>query len=357
VRGLERILCLDEATGKILWKHEYPSQYAISYPYGPRATPTVDGGVAYCVGAMGAFHALDVESGKTLWSRDYRQDFGTRINTWGMSAAPLVDGGKVILLAGGSPGAGVVALDRKTGEEIWRSLEFPDPGYCPPVIFETGGTRQLIVWTPQALHSLDPESGELHWKQPFRVNSGLSIATPIFDPRRSLLFITAFYNGPLMMELDPEKPAARLLWKGNSDSERRTDKLHAIMCTPVFQGEHIYGVCSYGQLRCLDVATGERVWETLEATGSGRWWNAFLIPHEDRVFIANEQGELIIARLSPRGYKEVSRAPLIKPTRPVLRRRVVWSHPAFANRAVYARNDEEIVCADLSAAGAAAGGE
>jgi outer membrane protein assembly factor BamB len=121
------------------------------------------------------------------------------------------------------------------------------------------------------------------------------------------------------------------------------------MCTPLFDGSHIYGVCSHGQRRCLDAATGERVWETIQPTGSGRWWNAFLIPHEDRVFIHNQQGELIIARLSPEGYEETSRALLVEPTREVRRRMTIWSHPAFAMKSVFARNDREIVRVSLAA--------
>ena len=79
-----------------------------------------------------------------------------------------------------------------------------------------------------------------------------------------------------------------------------------------------------------------------------RWWNAFLIRHEDRFFIPNEQGELIIARLSPKGYEEISRSLLIEPTNQVQRRSIVWSHPAFANRCVYARNDKQLLCVDLA---------
>ena len=123
------------------------------------------------------------------------------------------------------------------------------------------------------------------------------------------------------------------------------------MCTPVFKGGHIYGVGSYGELRCLDASSGKRIWATTEATGADRWWNAFIIRHEDRYFIPNEQGALIIANLSPGGYKELSRARLIEPTRPVRRRKVVWSHPAFALKCIFARNDKELVCASLAAAG------
>jgi hypothetical protein len=123
------------------------------------------------------------------------------------------------------------------------------------------------------------------------------------------------------------------------------------MSTPFIQEGHIYGVCSYGQLRCLKLDTGERVWETFAATTDGkpvRWANAFLVKHEDRFFLANELGDLIIARLTPAGYEENSRARLLKATTTDPRRAVVWSHPAFANRCVFMRNDGEIVCASLA---------
>ena len=120
------------------------------------------------------------------------------------------------------------------------------------------------------------------------------------------------------------------------------------MGTPWFDGKNIYSICSYGQFRCLDATNGNRLWETLDATGQGRWWNAFIIPQKARFFIHNEQGDLIIARLSPSGYDEISRAKLIEPTRPVKRRMTIWSHPAFAMRSVFARNDKEIIRVNLA---------
>jgi outer membrane protein assembly factor BamB len=349
LKGGERVLCLDAASGAIVWTHEYPAEYRVMYPSGPRATPTVDGGRVYSLGAMGDLICLDAAKGTVLWARNVLKDFGGEINAWGYSSAPIVDGKKLIVIAGGRPNACVVALEKETGKEIWRALDADDFGYSTPEIFEAGGARQLIVWTPKALSSLDPETGKLHWEEPFALNSGLALASPILDARANRLFVTAFYNGPLMMQLAADKPEAKVLWKGKSSSEKETDGLHAIICTPAFKDDHIYGVCSYGQLRCLEEATGKRVWETLQATGSGRWWNAFLVRHEDRFFIANEQGDLIIASLSPAGYEEQSRAHLIDALQPIQRRKVVWSHPAFAGRCILARNDAEILCADLSA--------
>lgn len=345
-RGKERLLCLDAKTGKILWKQAWDVVYGISYPAGPRCTPVIDDGRVYAIGAVGDFLCCDEKSGEILWKKNFVEEYGTKLPTWGMVATPLVDGEQLITLVGGAKNALVVSFNKKTGKEIWRSLEDRKIGYAPPVIFTFGKTRQLIVWHPEAVSSLNPKNGKVIWQIPFRVQSGLSIATPRKVGNR--LFVSAFYNGPLMIQVAEDGQSAKVLWKGNSDSERETDGLHCLIPTPWMNETHIYGVCSYGQLRCLNAKTGKRVWETFAATGKARWWTAFLIPHEDRFFIHNEQGDLIIAKLTPKGYTELSRGKLIAPTRRVLRRMTIWSHPAFAMKSVFARNDKEIVRVDLS---------
>jgi outer membrane protein assembly factor BamB len=356
--GKERVLCLDEANGKIVWQHEYDCTYTVDRASGPRTTPVIHEGKVYTLGAEGHLLCLELESGKVLWSRDLKKDYEVETPMWGFSAHPLIDGQKLITLVGGA-GTVAVALDKDSGKEIWRSLSVKPSahgaGYCPPVIFEAGGRRQLIVWHPDSLNSIDPETGEMFWSEPFEIKAGLTIPTP--RKTGDMLFVTSFYNGPMMLRLDRDKPAATVSWRGKSNDERRTDKLHAIMCTPVLQDDYIYGVCSYGQLRCLNAKTGERIWESLAATGStgdtgqisDRWKNAFIVQNGDRYFMANETGDLIIAQLSPQGYKEISRTHLLEPTTPEGGRPVVWSHPAFANRCVYMRNDKEIVCASLAA--------
>jgi outer membrane protein assembly factor BamB len=350
IEGKERVVCLDERTGKVLWKHEYDCPYSISYPAGPRATPLVHGGKVYTLGAMGDLLCLDTRNGHVLWSKNFPRDFKTRVPFWGFAAHPLLDGDRLICLVGGD-GSEVVAFDKDTGKELWRSLTVnrTEIGYCPPTMIQAGRKRQLIIWDPAAVHSLDPATGKEYWSQPFSSKANLTIATPRQDGDR--LFLTSFYDGALMLKLDPDQPAATVLWKGKSHSETRTDTLHSIIPTPVIQHGYIYGICSYGQLRCLKEDTGERVWETFAATTGGepvRWANAFLIPQGKRFFLFNEKGDLIIARLTPAGYKEISRAHILEPTNTMPGRAVVWSHPAFADRCAFARNDKEIVCVDLA---------
>jgi outer membrane protein assembly factor BamB len=345
--NLERVLCFDADTGDELWKHQYEARYAISYPLGPRATPTVDEDRVYVLGAVGHLFCFDAATGDIIWHKHLPTDFGTVLPAWGMAAAPLVDGDQLIVLAGGKPGAMVVSLDKHTGVERWRALDGPEPGYCPPVIFEIGGRRQLIVWHPQAVVALDPSTGGVLWDVPFAVEAGLTIPTPRLLGNR--LFVTSFYDGPLMIDLGDDGVSPRVLWRtAPRNTELKNDSLHAIMCTPIVTEDFIVGVGSYGELRCLDTASGRILWETHDATGPGRWWNAFLVPHRDRVVICNEQGEILFTRLSDEGYQELSRAKLIEPTQPIQRRSTVWSHPAFAMQSVFARNDGELIRVSLA---------
>jgi outer membrane protein assembly factor BamB len=268
-------------------------------------------------------------------------------------------------------GSAVVAFNKDDGKEVWKALTAQGDdglGYCPPVIFEAGGKRQLIVWLPQTLASLDPETGQVYWTEKSNAKAGMTIPMPRLEGDR--LLVTCFYNGSMMVQLDREKPAATVVWQGKhflrprngSEQPDQTDGLHCVMDTPVFKDGYIYGVCSYGQLRCLEAATGKRVWETLQPTGGEleRWSNAFIVAlagRPDRYFLFNENGDLVIANMTPKGYEEIDRAHILDPTNGMAGgrfsrkkgRRVLWSHPAFADRAMFARNDKEIVCVSLAA--------
>ena len=362
--GMERILALDEQTGGVLWTRDWPATYRNLHPTfatGPRATPSVDGDQIYVVGAAGMILALETATGEPVWQVDTTAEYGITVPVYGVSGAPLVDGSLVIVLMGAEPDALVVAFDKATGEEAWRALPtVSEAGYAAPVIYEGGGVRQLIVWHPRGVSSLDPLTGELRWQHDWEISNALTVASPVVAG--PYLVLTHFRLGSLMLRLDQDRPGADELWRGTSRSELpgETDGLHALITTPVIIGDYLYGVGSYGELRCLDARTGERVWETDAAVVQERWGTAMLVAHAPtgRVFIYNEMGELILAELSPEGYTEIDRVALITPTTRTRGgasgrwgdRPVSWAHPAFANRHVIVRNDEEIVRLSLAAA-------
>jgi len=355
VLGKERVLCLDEATGKQVWVHEYDCKYEVSYAAGPRTTPVVHQGKVYTLGTMGHLLCLNASTGKVLWSKSFQEDYDAPVPFWGFAAHPLLDGDKLICLVGGKAGL-VVAFQKDTGKKIWHALSNAQIGYCPPMIYQVGATRQLVIWHPGGIYGLDPQTGKTYWSYPWKLDqSSMSISTPRYENGR--LFVTSFYRGAVTLKLDEEKPAASVVWrsknwKGNSGSEqsKNTDGIQAIMCTPFVHDGYVYGVCSYGQLRGIKAETGERLWETFQATSGKeeRWGNAFLVANGDHFVLFNEKGDLITAKLTPRGYEEISRAHILEPTNFMAGRPVVWSHPAFANKCVFARNDKELVCVSLA---------
>ena len=293
-----------------------------------------------------------------MWQVDIDAEYDTTVPVYGISNAPLVEGDLLISVVGGDPDAKLVAFDKMTGEETWRALEMnSEAGYSSPIIIEAGGVRQLILWHPTALSSLNPETGEIYWEQEFLLDNGMAITTPIRNGQ--YLGVSHFRNGSMMMALNGDRPAARMLWKGQSRSElpHLTDGLHSIISTPIIIGNHLYGVGSYGELRGIDATTGERLWQNDAMNAQDRFGTAYFVRNGDRHFVTNDSGELIIARFTPEGYEEIDRTPLLEPT---LRTRggasgrwndrtVLWAHPAFANQHVVVRNDREIIRVSLAA--------
>ncbi len=346
---VERVHCFDAQTGQSVWSHSYDCQYKdVGYTAGPRASVSIDEDRAYSLGAMGHLFCFDAASGKVLWSKDCNALYQIRMPIWGISASPLVVDDLVIVQIGGT-GACLVAFDKRTGQEQWKALD-DNASYSAPIMIEQAGKSVMVCWTGDSIVGLNPHSGQVYWRQPFKpAKMVINVATPVLENDR--LFFTSFYDGSIMLQLATDKPAAQQLWARSGRDEQHTDALHSIISTPYFAGDYVYGVDSYGEFRCLDAKTGDRVWESLKPTPKSRWSTIHMVKNGQQIWMFNERGELLIARLSPAGYEEISRAKLISPTRVQLAQRggVCWSHPAFADRHVFARNDEELVCASLAA--------
>ena len=239
----------------------------------PRSSPAARSGRS---GRWATCSASTRRAARSSGRRASRRTTSAPLPLWGFAANPLLDGDKLICLVGGK-GSVVVAFDKDTGVEKWKALSFEKQqtqlGYCPPMIYRAGGVRQLIVWNPETVNGLNPETGERFWSQKFPINANLAIATPRLDGDK--LLITSFYNGARLYRLDADKPTAHQVWasKGRGESPSVTDNLNSIMCTPFIRDGYIYGVCSYGELRCLKLADGSRVWQDLrdrQPHGAGR---------------------------------------------------------------------------------------
>jgi outer membrane protein assembly factor BamB len=341
--GKERVRCFSAADGTPIWEHSYDCPYAMSYP-GPRCTPTVADGRVYTLGAEGDLYCLDAAKGTPLWSKSFKKDYKVATPLWGFCGHPLVDGKKLICLVGGE-GSIAVAFDKDSGKELWKALSAKEPGYCPPSLIESGGKRQLLIFHPEALNSLDPETGTVYWSVPLAPKYGMSITEPRLLGDK--LYASGIGDAAALVQLSANKPAAEVIWRGTAKTA-----VYTAVCTPFLEDGMIYGAdCQTGQLRGVKLADASRVWETWAPTSGGDkrvvHGNAFIVKQADRFFLMSETGHLIIARLSPKGYDELSRAKILEPTTTTFGRQVVWSHPAFAGRCIFARNDKELVCVSL----------
>ena len=345
VQGDERVLCFDATNGKVLWEHAYNCPYKISYPAGPRATPTVDGERVYTLGAEGHLLCLNASNGAVIWSHVLQEEYQTQSPIWGFCGHPLVHGDKLICLVGGK-GSVAVAFDKHTGEELWRAISASQPGYCPPSIIAAGGTQQLLIWDADKLNGLDPETGEVHWFVPLKPSYGMSITAP--RKQGNYLFASGIGHVAAVVELATDKPAADIIWQAGDAKE----SVYCSNSTPFVDDETIFGVdCHEGSLMAVDLQTGKRLWTTFAPTTGQRraaHGTAFIVKNGDRFFLFSETGDLVIAKLNRLRYEEVSRAHLLAPTGEAFGRDVVWSHPAFAQRKMYARNDEELICVSLA---------
>jgi outer membrane protein assembly factor BamB len=358
VNSTERVLCLDAKTGAQLWKHEYPCAYQISYPAGPRCTPTVFGGKVYTLGAMGDLYCLNAKSGKEVWSKNFPKDYSAKVPTWGFCGHPLVYKDLLICIAGGD-GALAVAFDKDTGDEKWKALTARETGYSAPTLIRGGGVDQVVIWHGQAINGLDPLTGKAYWTVGLEPLFGMSIMSPRQVGDR--LFAAGVGGAAVVLKLDGDKPKVSVVWQEAADKDmNRKPKargVYPVNMTPLIDGGTIYGVDQPGMLRAVELETGKKLWfthkpvigreedEDFKGAGSG---TAFLVKNDDRYFLFAETGELVIAKLSPKGYEEVSRAKLIEQTGAAFGRKLVWSHPAFANKCVFVRNDKELACFSLA---------
>ena len=325
----ERLHCLDATDGSEYWTFEYPVTYGkLDYGTGPRTTPTIHNGHAYILGAVGHLHCLDSVTGRMVWSKDMKKEYGARQPTWGFASPPLVYKDTVIVHTGARGGASLIAFDLKHGAKRWQSL--PDPtGYGAPVVFQTASGPQLVLWTPENVRSVHPDTGKLNWTVPYKVTYGVSIATPIYH--RGIVFVTGYWEGSKAIR--PSAGSAELVWTDNR-------QLRGIMSQPLSRDGFVYSVDKKEGLVCFDIQTGKKLWSDHSMTPAVRNPQVTMVwlGDEDRVIMLNSEGELILARLSTDGYSEQSRAKIVGKT---------WAHPAYSGRYCFARNDTELVCVEL----------
>ena len=351
IPGKERIRAYDSSSGELVWEHSYDCPYSTVYLYaiGPRCTPTVANGRVYTLGAEGNLLCLDAATGTLVWQRDFKSDYGLKIPEWGCAAHPLVAHGNLYCIVGGKEST-LVCFDSATGAEKWRALSAEKPGYCPPSLRMIQGTEQLLVWHGEKLASLEPLKGSVFWSTDAKPLYGMAIGAPVVF--ENMIHVMGFNRFSMAFEVAENNQAVQTLWRGDT----RTGAAGVLNTAYVDHEGFLYSAGGSREFHCVDIRTGKRHWSTSRPLQDshqarhGAWPSAFTFHHPPSgiTFIYNDHGELMTTQLSSEGYRETSRQKLIDPTHEVGGRLLVWSTPAFAQQKIYLRNDKELRCYDLS---------
>jgi outer membrane protein assembly factor BamB len=310
----EFVYAYDTATGKQVWRTPSGRAYRESRGNGPRGTPTFDGGRLYAIAADGTLLCLDAASGKRIWGKNFTSDFGGSMPNWGYSESPLVEGDRVIVTPGGQ-GASVVALNKLTGETIWKSGN-DGAGYSSPMPYDAGGKRNVVVFTQSAVVALDMKTGEQQWRYAQVANRVANIATPIVQ--NGHVFVSSDYGtGCALLKL----PA------GTQVYFHREMKNH--YSSSVLVNGTVYGFNS-AVLTAMNFLTGEVAWRD-RSVGKGSVAYA-----EGHIYAIGENGTIGLVEATPTAYKEKSRFEISRGAFPT------WTPPVIANGRLYVREQDNL---------------
>lgn len=330
---VERVLCFDAESGREVWNHAWEVNYgSMEYGTGPRSSVNISDGKAYALGATGVATCLHADNGKVVWQVDTVAKFGAKIPTWGFAASPVLDGERVLLHVGASDGGSVIALDKKNGAEVWRGG--PDPaGYCTPEIITHAGARQLVVWGPENIQSLDPETGEVNWTYPYQITYGVSIAQPLY--RDGLLLVSGYWHGTKVLRLGKTAKEVTLAWENEKD-------ICGLMSAPLYKNGVVYMLDKNRGLQAFELKTGQILWSddnTLTPKDRNPQMSVVWMKEAENVAaLLNASGELLYVALRGSSREELARWQIIGKT---------WAHPAFVGNRVFARSDKELVAWEL----------
>ena len=333
------VICVDIASGEQLWSTRIGTDdqqgYNVGWGHGPRSTPTISDGLVFATGPKGTVACLDAASGDKKWSKDLKSDFDGQAGGWGFSASPLVDGDNLILGPGGRD-AGIVCLKKDTGATVWKSDDVK-PGkaeYATIQISEMNGQRQYIRLFAEELVSVSADDGSVVWRSEWPGKTAV-IPTPIVSGNE--VYVTSGYGvGCKLVSIDSSNNASDV-WMD------KTMKNHHGGVVKV--GDYLYGFSDGAGLICQDWKTGELVWNE-----KGRYTTKGSVHVADgNLYALNEDdGTLTLATVSPDGFEMKGQFTLDPQSENRNPKGKVWTHPLVIGGKLFLRDQEIIVCYDVS---------
>ena len=324
------LVALDASSGVEQWRYRISDTYKghDGSDDGPLATPTIDGGVVYGLGARGGLFAVSLEDGKERWRRDLVADFGAVKPNYGFTTSPTVIGDLLVVETGGGDGRSISAFDRANGELRWSTGDDP-VRYQSPMAFELRGETSLVAVTDRSLLGLAPETGEVLWTHLHTEGDGRGFgsAQPVPVGEGGILLTDGPESALFRVSKDAEGYSVKEAWRSRA--------LRGGFAVPVPYEGHLYGY-SGNFLTCVDAATGESVWKS-RPPGQGD-----LVLIDGHLVILTRSGEIVVAEATPEEYSEVSRVQALD--------RGYFTRPSFAGGKVYVRNLTEISAVGITKA-------
>jgi outer membrane protein assembly factor BamB len=325
----EIVQCLSAADGKEHWKFEYPTNYVDDFNFdpGPRATPLIGGPHVYTLGAEGKMHCLDLASGKKVWARALSEEYKAGKGFFGIATSPILEADLLLVNIGGKD-AGIVALNKDTGKEVWKATR-DAAGYSSPVVATMHGDRQAVFLTREGIVALNPSSGKVLFQKRWRSrnNASVNAATPVVAGNE-VFFSASYETGGIVL-------AARS--QGYEEIWSNDESLSCHYGTPIHKEGYLYGFHGRQErkasLRCIDWKTGKVQW-TKERFGCGS-----MILADGKLIILSEDGELVLVEATPKGYKELACGQVLGPA--------CRAQIALSNGRLYARDTRKLVCLEL----------
>lgn len=312
--------CFDAASGREIWKVNAGGEWKDRYGDGPRATPTVDGDVVYALTAKGMLYALGTAEGVEIWQRDLVKSYEAKIPKWGMSGSPVVVGNLLMLQVGG-PEVLMVALDKASGEEVWRSRT-GKAGYSTPYLITTGGVKQAVILTGETLYAVAPDTGKVYWQTPWKTSYDVNAAMPIFIAPDRLFVSSGYDTGAALLKISGDARSMTV------DEVWTTREMKNKFSSSIYLDGYLYGFDDKN-LTCLDAKTGERRWRERDL-GHGS-----LMFADGHLIVLGDKGQLVLVEASPEAYREKGRVQLFKGK--------TWTVPTLSDGRLFVRDENEMV--------------
>ena len=339
----EFVVCLNATDGEEIWRFRSDKNYHEGQGgNGPRATPTIDGDLLFTISAHGKLYALNAANGQEIWSHDLQRKFGSKMPRWGFSTSPLIEGDLLLVEVGGKGEKSIVAFNKNSGDVIWSSHK-DKLGYSSPIAITVNEVRQIICFTGTKLVSVSPTDGAIYWQYPWKTGYDVNAATPVFIPPDKVFISSGYDKGAAVLQMrvflspDDDRAATEQI-SDNQGKVRikeiwKNRKMKNQFSSSVLHENYLYGFDN-SILKCIEADTGEEQWKT-RGFGKGT-----VILADGHLIILSDKGKLGLAEATPAGYVEKASAKVLSG--------LCWTVPTLANGKLYVRNEEEMVCLDMT---------